>query len=77
MDFLTNIVYTLLAYSPELLFTYVIVAAIIVFCGTDVDLEGISGRKNCCQAPEACHIRPASLRKTSWKTFSTPTANRE
>lgn len=29
MDFLTNIVYTLLAYSPELLFTYVIVAAII------------------------------------------------
>lgn len=29
MDFLTNIVYTLLAYSPELLLTYVIVAAII------------------------------------------------
>lgn len=45
MDFLTNIVCTLLAYSPELLFTYVIVAAIIVFCGTDVGLEGISGRK--------------------------------
>ena len=45
MDFLTNIVCTLLAYSPELLFTYVIAAAIIVFCGTDVGLEGISGRK--------------------------------
>ena len=30
MDFLTNIVYTLLAYSPELLLTYVIVAVIIV-----------------------------------------------
>lgn len=29
MGFLTNIVYTLLTYSPELLFTYVIVAAII------------------------------------------------
>lgn len=29
MDFLTNIVYTLLTYSPELLLTYVIVAAII------------------------------------------------